>query len=437
MMRRRMRHAVMVGIVLGLCPAAFAQPVGGQEFDLTEPLALDECVLIALAQSDRLREVEANVQSAHGASRAALSNVLPYATSGASWRRLDQSGTWIQAPYEASVNMSAGINVLDLEGIYDLRRSRTSHEAARHDLSGATTDLTSTTKEQFYVCVAALQFAWVEERAVEVAADQLRRSETLFNLGSVARSDVLQSQVNVADSELALINRRNLARIELTRLAMVMGVDPRVDLMVDTTLVVPSEDPAAPIEDWMRIALERRPELKAARARLKAAEQNQAGLRLGRVPKLSMRYSTSLYGRGADEFLDGAHTTTSWGLQLSASMPLFEGFSRDGRIEQAAGQARASREVLERQQKEIALEVKDAFLNILKERESLAAAETSVSLARENLRLQTALYESGAGTVLEWETARLNLRRAHVAWIQAKVSLLVSHVRFQKAVGEE
>ena len=83
-----------------------------------------------------------------------------------------------------------------------------------------------------------------------------------------------------------------------------------------------------------------------------------------------------------------------------------------------------------------ALEVKDAFLSIAKNRESLRAAREGVQLAAESLRLQQALYESGAGTLLEWDNARLGLRRAQVSLIQAEISLLLSHLRFHTAIGE-
>ena len=91
---------------------------------------------------------------------------------------------------------------------------------------------------------------------------------------------------------------------------------------------------------------------------------------------------------------------------------------------------------LERLEKEIALEVRDAYLSVANEWENLKAAESSVALNEENLRLQQALYESGAGTLLEWDNARLDMRRAEVSLIQAQINLLLAHVRFRKAVGE-
>ena len=40
------------------------------------------------------------------------------------------------------------------------------------------------------------------------------------------------------------------------------------------------------------------------------------------------------------------------------------------------------------------------------------------------------------GTLLEWDNARLDLRRAEVSLIQAQINLLLAHVRFRKAIGE-
>ncbi len=121
---------------------------------------------------------------------------------------------------------------------------------------------------------------------------------------------------------------------------------------------------------------------------------------------------------------------------VGLNMTFFDGLSREGRLQTATGSRRAQQESLDQLTQTAALEVKDAFLSIAKERESLRAAREGVQLAAESLRLQQALYESGAGTLLEWDDARLGLRRARVSRIQAEISLLLSHLRFHTAVGE-
>lgn len=442
--------AAMCGLVVGLLVtmAAGGGAPRAQEVDLSGPLTIDDCVRIALEQSDQLARAEANLKSAHGSTRISTSAYLPSASVSAGWSRqwpersafMSEFGTEpIIIKYDGSIGFSFRQNLVDLSSYADIRSSRKQYAASTEDVQNAEDDLIAATKQQFYACLAAIKVADVEEEAVAVSREQLRRSETLFNLGSVARSDVLQARVNLAEAEQVLIERRNSVRVELSRLAMEMGLDPRRDVVLDTSLVVPETDPTGDVDSWISRALMVRPDLEAARNRVAAAEWAEKSAKLGRLPSISASYRWSTNGSADNPWLDfesDNQTSTTWRWQFSASMPIFDGFAREGQIERAVGQRRAQREALDREEKLVALEVKDSYLSIHKERESLRAAESSVQLAKENLRLQQALYESGAGTLLEWDNANLDLRRAQLSLIQSQINLLQSHVRFWKAVGQ-
>ncbi len=441
--RRRAVGAFLLGVMVSAGQgSAVAAP------DLGRPLTLEMCVEISREQSDQLARAQANLQSARGSSRMAASAYLPSLSLGAGWNRqwpertafISEYGTDpIIIKYDGSLSFSFRQTVLDLSAYADIRSSRRQYAASSDEFINTEADLIAATKQQFYACLAAIKVADVETGAVQVSREQLRRSETLFQLGSVARSDVLQAKVNLAQAEQILIERRNAVRVELSRLAMQMGLDPRLDLSLDTTLVLPDRDPEGSLDDWITRALIARPDLQAARSRVEAAHWAEKSAKLGRLPSVSAAYQWSTSGSSDNPWLDfesDNQTSTVWRWQLSASLPLFDGFGREGRIERAVGERRAQREILEFEEKSVALEVKDSFLSIRKERESLHAAESSVRLAEENLRLQQALYESGAGTLLEWDNANLALRRARLSLIQSQINLWLSHVRFWKAVGQ-
>lgn len=424
-----------------LCPGAWAEP------DLSRALTVEECVEIALRQSHSLGQSEAAVRMAKGSSKMSMRAILPSLSASASWTqdRLDEERIYViqgrvfgpsDVFYDARMSLRASQPLLDLEGFKEWQGNRGRLEAARLDLEAAREDVEVSTREQFYGCLAAIRLAEVEENAVEVAREQLRRAETLFNLGSVARSDVLQARVNLAESEMNAINRRNVVRVEHSRLALIMGLDPQIDLEIDPALAIPDRDPGGDIADWIGKALAQRPEFAAASARLRAAELSESAAKLRFLPTVGASGSWSRAGTSDDTFIRDAPTSSNWSVSLGVSLTLFDGLQREGRIDSAIGERRSRRESLEQLEKEIALQVKDSYLSIRKERECLRAAQTSVGLAQENLRLQKALYESGAGTLLEWDNARLDLRRAMVSLIQAEIYLILSHVRFLKAVGE-
>jgi outer membrane protein len=429
------RLAAILGLGLLAGRAWAADPPPGV------PLTADECVRIALQNSDKLAQAGGQEMSARGNYWSSYRTLLPSISAGADWSRQYQP----YLPPERDVQFSGGVGfdlsqtIFDLPGLASLSAQGQSLRAASADVAATKSDVAVTVRQQFYVCMAVMRLAEVEAHAAQLARDQLHRSETLFELGSVARSDVLQAQVNLADAEQLATQRRNAVPLELGRLALSMGLDPRTSVVVDTSVVLPAEDPTGPLDAYVRTAYGRRPDLVAARHRLRAAELNLLRAKAERLPTVSGRAG---WTRSAYDFdkplLNGPEATyrNSWSMGVSASVSLFSGLLIEGGIQSAKGGRLSQEQSLELQEKTAALEVQEAYLGIFNAREVLRAAVTGVNLAQENLRLQQALYESGAGTLLEWDNARLDLRRAQVSQIQAELDLLSAQAGFRRAVGE-
>jgi len=446
-------------LALGCLFAAAAPGTRAQDRENAAPLSVDECVAIALANSDALGQAAGGVESARGAHLADYRVLLPTLGVSATWGRdyqqyrkeirdLERQAALAagkplpdkyDGEYSGQMTLQASQTILSLPGLQSWRASERVLEAARNDYRAALSDVELNVRQQFYMYLGTVRIAEVEAQAARIAREQLRRSEVLFRLGSVARTDVLQAQVNLSEAERTSVLREHDGRIELARLALVMGLDPNQSLVVDTTLAAPGPPPEGDVDFWVSQALARRADLAASRQRLLAAELAVTGAKQARLPELSAtaawwRYATD----GDDPLLDKSTTNqynSGWMVSLELSTQLFNGLLTEGRIEAAKGDRLTRRETVERQEKDIALEVREAYLDISAEMNNLEAARAGMRLAAENLRLQQALYESGAGTLLEWDNARLALRRARLAAIQAEISLVLAHARFSRAVA--
>jgi outer membrane protein len=445
--------------VLGIALCGAAVSAADPQFD--RPFTVDECVRIALENSDHLAQARAGEVVQGGRYRSSYSGVLPSIGASASWSRDFTPRYPVYVPggvsvnccgdstyqvstrfvdkttYGGSLGLEVGLTLFDLGAIYDVRQQQQNSYAAGEDVAATESDIGLNVRELFNLCVAATRLADMEARASQLARDQLHRSETLFQLGSVARSDVLQAQVNLADAEQIATQRRNAVPVAIGRLALSMGLDPRTAVVIDTAIVLPAEDPSEDLDAYVRDALQRRPDLAAARARLRAAEMGETAARVARLPRISAGAGWSRRATSGDEAsLGDANYSNSWGAGVSASVSLFSGLQIEGAIQSAHGGRLAQEQAVELLEKTVTMEVQEAHLGIFNAREVLRAAMTGVGLARENLRLQQALYESGSGTLLEWDNARLDLRRAALTKIQADLDLLVAQARFRRAIGE-
>jgi outer membrane protein TolC len=418
------------------------------EPDLSHPLTVDECVEIALEGNRSINQSRTSVDQAKGGTKTNLNCFLPNLSAQTSWSKSGgEQNDWrgLSEDEAHSSNLSWQIQqpILDLSGIWSWRSSKASQYASEYDLANTIKTTEHEVRSQFFSTLASIKFTEVETNAVEVANEQLRRAETLFRLGSVARSDVLQAKVNLAQAEYSLINRRNEVRISYSRLAIYMGVDPRLDFTISEDVDIPQTDPEGDINEFIDYAFSNRIDLAAARARLHAAELSATSAMFSWMPYVNSSYGRSYNSRTNDaqtqqEIDLGIDETTSsenWSLSVRASLTIFDGMARQGRQQTATAQKRSRQIALSDSEDDAALDVKDSYLSMHKERESLRSAQSSVSLSEENLRLQQALYESGAGTLLEWDNARLDLRRAQGSLIQASLNLKLSHIRFERALG--
>ncbi len=447
-----MRTGLVAGLIVFLftigTALAGAQPAG-QALALDGPLRVEQAVEIALENSDLVGQAIGRENAARGSYWASYNGLLPSITADGGWQQGRQAVAGLLTDEGSTLwgGVTLRSSLINVPAWRSISAQKQAYTAASQDLDDARGAIEVSAREQFYASVASIKLAEVEDRAVSVAREQLRRAETLFRLGSVARTDVLQAQVSLADAELVAIQRRNAVSAQHGSLAIVMGIDPRAEFEVDSALVVPERDPEGNVDAWVEQALARRPDVAAARARLRSAELGQSAARWLRLPTLGAQASWDKTKRDGDQKqrdpFTGAwytspydYTSEDWSVAIAATLTLFNGLQTEGEIERAKGFELESRETLERLEKEVALEVRNLSLAIRDARESVNAARTGVTLAAENLRLQQALYESGAGTLLDWDDARLKLRRAEVASIQAEIALLLSHARFQRALGE-
>jgi outer membrane protein TolC len=279
----------------------------------------------------------------------------------------------------------------------------------------------------------------------------LRKSEALFELGSVARTDVLQARVNRATSVQELISARNAVEQERARLAVLLGLDATEPLEIRLDL----EDPALHEFDedaLIRESLEGLPEVRRARAWVHGAE---AGYRSSFWSQLPTLNASLFYGRqitrklvsplgtaedetgGLDDLFDASDLkkNASWGWSVGFSWNVFDGFNTIGSVRSAKASVASAKEEQRQQELQAALGVREALVAIANAEEGIRAAEEAVELAAESLKLQEALYENGGGTILELNNAQVEHTRAQNSLVEARIGLHLALATLDRALG--
>lgn len=263
-----------------------------------------------------------------------------------------------------------------------------------------------------------------------LAADLVGIAQAQLQAGTGVALDVTRAQAQLASARAQLIasrGARDRARITLARTLNLPLNAPLVLAdslaVMDTSGVVTDEALAT------QRALQNRPDLVAAQTRLAAARQAVTAIRAERLPSVSLIADDGVNGLSFQHLLN----TYQYGVQVS--VPIFEGFRREGRIQEQQGVVREADVQLRDIGQQAAADVRSAILDLQTAaqqvdatRERLRLAEQEVSQARERFRAGVA----GNADVI---TALLSLTTAQTAVIDAQTNYQSARVALARAQG--
>ncbi len=428
--------------------------------DYSKPYGAEDLVRIALARNLTLAQSEQNVRTSAGRQLQARSAMLPnvqgnlnynQSTSASSGQRViggylipGQAGTQVSDTYNLSASLNQ--NLVDLPSIYSVRQAGRALESARLGYTDARRTLALSVRQQYYTVVQAQEQATVAQDAYTLAQEQLRRAQSLFELGSVARSDVLQAQVNLASAERDRISTMNAIDQERARLNLLLALPVDAPVRIAEPGQAPDSVATPPESELIRRAEASRPDLRRARADVAAADAGVSSAEWSRYPTLAgqLSYSNRRFGPvfspiSSDplDVFQNLKTDANWGFSVGLSVPVFDGLRTKGSIQMARAGRIQSREAVEQTRLQVALDVRVAMIQIKNAGEEIRSARQGVAFAEESVRLQKALYESGGGTLLEWNNAQVQLTRARLAQVQAEMNMRLAQAALDNAIGAE
>ena len=237
-----------------------------------------------------------------------------------------------------------------------------------------------------------------------------------------------QAQLSVMHSQLiAARAERDRSRIDLGR---AVGLPVGTPVTLSDSLFALPVSIAVPTEaDAVARATRTRSDLLALGEQSVAAERQLDAIRAEVLPALSLFADQGSTGKATQHLL----STYNWGIQLS--VPVFDGFRRDGRMDE---QRAAMHEVDVRRRdlaQQTAADVRVALLDLQAAREQLAAAEERVGLAEQELAQARDRFRAGVSGNADAITASLALNAARTQVVDARAALQAARVSLGAAQG--
>ncbi|MBA3466944.1 MAG: TolC family protein [Gemmatimonadaceae bacterium] len=459
-------------------------------------LTIEEAIALARRSNPELQQVLNNRATARAAVRSAYGQLLPSADVSLSAQRQQGgrqifNGTSLGASSDVNQsNYRLGIGYrINSATLFTPSLQRANRDAVEADITGATETLRDRVSQQYLSALQAEANAELQDTLVIAAQQQVVLAQAREIVGSGTQLDISRAEVALGLQQVQVLRARNNVDIEKLRLFQLMGVNQPLGVrLVSRFTVVPIN---LRLEDLLATARKDNPVVVALRSRERVADLNVKREKSEYSPTLSLSTGIGGYTYG---FADGgfpvaqamAQTEASFtncvrteevraavglpnnlgtcsafvfndaqadairrengkfpfnftnaprSITASLSLPLFDGFAREQRVQEAMASRSDARYGVRARELALTADVTAAYLTVTTAARTAALQEQNAAKARQELKLVQDRYRIGATTFIDLTEARATYERAESERINAIYDYHKAFAALESAVG--
>lgn len=422
------RAAAVVVAGLSLCAPAAAAP---------QELTLEEAVRLALTNNPSGKIAVFDLEAAKGALVSARSYLWPTAagthTDAKTWAGVaanTNSGRDPNYTYDKYAN-SLTMNWVLYSG--DKVQSQVAQallavDSNRWGVDVARQQLKYNATEAFIALMAARDSVKLDEESVDRLQRYLEDVKLQFDVGVVAKVDVLRSEVELAKAKQTLIEDRNTYALVMAKLNNIIGLPLATEIAIRDELKAASF--AETMDNCVEAAMKQRPEISQYDAAVKSAKAGVSVARSGYLPTVSAAYQAGWY----DSSFPGGNNY-NWSAYLSTSWTFLDAGLTSGKVKQALSAYYKAKEQLQQTLDSVQLEVRSTFLSLKSSEQSIETSSAAVGLAEEDYKIKVIRYQSGVGTNLDVMDAQVALTTAKNNYLKAMYNYNTYRAKLDKVMG--
>ena len=175
-------------------------------------MSIEECINYAIAHNPNLAIAEQHVKAAESGIGQQKASFAPRLTARVNYNHLANSGSRIANTHTDSIGFNAGISQL----IWDFGKTTARINMAKYDTLSAQYDydydilnVVYNVKINYYNVLRALANLDIYEQNVRINTLNFERTKAMFDEGLKSKIDVVNAEVNLADSKIQLVDAQN------------------------------------------------------------------------------------------------------------------------------------------------------------------------------------------------------------------------------------
>jgi len=308
------------------------------------------------------------------------------------------------------------------------RMARTESEAKRLELLRAKEETAFRVLSAFLDVLTAKAYLAVASQELSDSREHRRIAEAAEKAGTGPSSDVLRTDVAVAEAEGGMVTAEN--RLELARRGLALAMGEMGGGPVDVA-GSPPEFPAPGTLEELEAAASKRADLKAGSVRVENAGNNLSLRKSEYLPTVGLMGAYELDAEAGPLATDNR----SWKVGVGLKWNLFDGLRRESEVSRAALERKKAQEHQRGRKDRAAFEVTEAYLGIREAQRRVEIARAATASAEEGVRRIRARYENQLSRMIDVLDAQAALRQVRADAVRAENDLRHSRARLLYVSG--
>lgn len=306
------------------------------------------------------------------------------------------------------------------------RYSREGYNAAL-EVARQTAKLTAATN--YYSLIMARNKVDIAEQSVKDYDGHLTNVNQQYNVGIVAKSDVLSSETSLANARTSLVEAQNAADLAEATLNNSIGLPVNTSVATaDSTLGYTPYN--VTLQEAQAYAVLHRADLVQTTMAVKSYEEAVKSAKAGYMPTLSATAKQSWEGSDWD-----GTDNDGWSIAAGLSWNLWDGGATSEGVKVAKANLERAKEANYAMMDTVNLGVRQAYLNMKSAEQTIESTRVAVESGQESFRIATLRYRAGVGTNLDVLDAETSLETARNNYVDALFNYNIAVANLENAMG--
>ena len=445
-------------------------------------MSIEECVAYAIAHNPNLAVAGQQIKAAESGIGQQKATFAPRLTARVNYNHLANSGTRIANTHTDSIGFNAGISQL----IWDFGKTLARINMAKYDTQSAQYDydydvlnIVYNVKMNYYNVLRSLANLDIYEQNVRINTLNYERTNAMFEEGLKSKIDVVNAEVNLADSKIQLVDAQNSLVTNILALKNSMYYSDSKNFIVQNTenfgflkadykKKMQSVEETKPsrtnevnikknedglillssgiehndiIQDYelsplkltrqeaVDKALENRPDLKSNRMLARVQDESLKAIKRQYAPDLTADLT---WGYTKNE------STYTSPFQVGASMGLgsINPVGIHYQIKEGEAYLDIANHNVNIAKQDIYWEVQENYINMRQLERKIPLMSQKVKASLENFELADGRYSVGLNNYVELQDALANYNNAQLSFVQAVFEYNVARETLRKSMGD-